>query len=96
MPSGTHCTGHPRCVQLTAKTVKSEFSPLLSVRRSQADDHAGLQAMTRLIPSASPVHYLLPEVPKASELWAGICKTAATYPRVWEELSFAAGEEIIS
>jgi len=41
----------------------------------------------------APVHYLLPEIAKASELWAGICKTAAIYPRVWEELSFAAGEE---
>ncbi len=41
----------------------------------------------------APVHYLLPEIPKASELWAGICKTAALYPRVWEELSVAAGEE---
>jgi len=41
----------------------------------------------------APVHYLLPEVPKASELWVGICKTAEIYPRVWEELSFAAGEE---
>jgi glycosyltransferase involved in cell wall biosynthesis len=41
----------------------------------------------------APVHYLLPEVPKASELWAGIQKTAALYPRLWENLSFAAGEE---
>src|SRR5439155_13333507 len=41
----------------------------------------------------APVHYLLPEIPKASEMWAGICKTAAIYPRVWQELSFAAGEE---
>jgi glycosyltransferase involved in cell wall biosynthesis len=41
----------------------------------------------------APVHYLLPEIPKASEMWAGICKTAAIYPRVWQELAFAAGEE---
>ena len=41
----------------------------------------------------APVHYLLPDVPKASELWAGIGRTAAIYPRVWVELSFAAGEE---
>ena len=41
----------------------------------------------------APVHYLLPEIPKASEMWAGICKTAAIYPRVWQELSFAADEE---
>jgi len=41
----------------------------------------------------APVHYLLPEFPKASELWAGICRTAAIYPRVWQELPFAAGEQ---
>ncbi|HEV8606241.1 MAG TPA: glycosyltransferase family 4 protein [Tepidisphaeraceae bacterium] len=40
----------------------------------------------------APVHYLVPEVPKASELWSGICKTAATYPNVWNELRIAATE----
>lgn len=39
------------------------------------------------------VHYLTPEVPKASELWAAIQRTAAIYPRIWQELPFAAGEE---
>jgi glycosyltransferase involved in cell wall biosynthesis len=42
----------------------------------------------------TPVHYLFPEFPKASELWAGIQQAALTYPRVWEQLRFAAGEEI--
>jgi hypothetical protein len=32
----------------------------------ESDDHAGLQAMTRLVPSASPVHFLVP-LPKEIE-----------------------------
>lgn len=38
--------------------------PSRIITPGQADDRAGLQAMTRLIPSASPVHYLLPLPPE--------------------------------
>jgi colanic acid/amylovoran biosynthesis glycosyltransferase len=41
----------------------------------------------------APVHYLTPEAPKASELWAGIRKMAGLFPDIWENLSFAAPEE---
>ena len=41
----------------------------------------------------APVHYLLPDVPKASELWGAMQRTATLYPKFWQHLPFARGEE---
>jgi len=82
------------------------YSETFIVTEILAQEAAGLQVeIFALLPTTdthfqdilaqvkAPVHYLLPDVPKATELWMAICNTAEIYPRLFEQLPFAAGEQ---